>query len=202
MWRRGRTAAHAVVLGPSSLSRHPAVLGRAVEHREVELLVGGVERGEQVEHLVEHFGDARVGAVDLVDGDDRARPSFSALPSTNLVCGIGPSAASTSTRAVDHRQDALDLAAEIGVAGRVDDVDARVLPLDEVHLARMVMPRSRSRSLESMARSATCWLSRKVPDCLSSVDQRGLAVVDVGDDGDVAQSNPKLHEHIILLVVL
>ena len=29
------------------------------------------------------------------------------------------------------------------------------------------MPRSRSRSLESMARSATCWLSRKVPLCLS-----------------------------------
>ena len=29
--------------------------------------------------------------------------------------------------AVDHRQDALDLAAEVGVAGRVDDVDAGAL---------------------------------------------------------------------------
>ena len=49
------------------------------------------------------------------------------------------------------------------------------------------MPRSRSRSLESMARSATCWLSRKVPLCLQqAVDQRGLAVVDVRDDRDVA----------------
>jgi hypothetical protein len=49
------------------------------------------------------------------------------------------------------------------------------------------MPRSRSRSLESMARSATRWLSRNAPDCLQQlVDQRGLAVVDMGDDGDVA----------------
>src|SRR5439155_24749849 len=38
----------------------------------------------------------------------------------------------------------------------------------EVTLDRMVMPRSRSRSLESMARSATRWLSRKEPACCSS----------------------------------
>ena len=31
-------------------------------------------------------------------------------------------------RAIDHVEDALDLAAEIGMAGRVDDVDAGVLP--------------------------------------------------------------------------
>ena len=31
--------------------------------------------------------------------------------------------------AVDHRQDALDFAAEIGVAGRVDDIDADALGL-------------------------------------------------------------------------
>src|SRR5215472_13303877 len=34
----------------------------------------------------------------------------------------------------------------------------------EVHLAKMVMPRSRSRSLRSSARSATCWCSRNAPD--------------------------------------
>ena len=31
------------------------------------------------------------------------------------------------------------------------------------------MPRSRSRSFESMTRSVTAWLARKVPDCLSSL---------------------------------
>ena len=59
-------------------------------HREVELLVGRAERDEQVEDLVEHLVGRRVGAVDLVDDDDRlAGRSASALPSTNLVCGIG-----------------------------------------------------------------------------------------------------------------
>src|SRR5581483_12010465 len=38
----------------------------------------------------------------------------------------------------------------------------------EVTLARMVMPRSRSRSFESMARSTTRWFSRKAPDCCNS----------------------------------
>src|SRR5215831_6295800 len=33
----------------------------------------------------------------------------------------------------------------------------------EVHLARIVMPRSRSSSFESSARSATCWLARNAP---------------------------------------
>ena len=49
------------------------------------------------------------------------------------------------------------------------------------------MPRSRSRSLESITRSCTCSWAAKVPDWLQQlVDQGGLAVVDVGDNGDVA----------------
>ncbi len=36
--------------------------------------------------------------------------------------------------AVDHRQHALDLAAEVGVSGRVDDVDVRVAVLDRAVL--------------------------------------------------------------------
>src|SRR3546814_7131191 len=50
-----------------------AVAARRIEDREVELLVGGVQRHEQVEHLVQHFLDALVRAVDLVDDDDGAK---------------------------------------------------------------------------------------------------------------------------------
>ena len=50
------------------------------------------------------------------------------------------------------------------------------------------MPFSRSRSVESMTRSATSWFSRNEPGLPEHrVDERRLAVVDVGDDGDVAQ---------------
>jgi hypothetical protein len=61
---------HAVVMRGFEGGRHPALLGGAVENREVELLVGGVERGEQIEHLVDHLDRTRVGTVHLVDHDD------------------------------------------------------------------------------------------------------------------------------------
>ena len=117
--------------GPSGVGRHPALLGRAVEDREIELLLGGVERGEQVEDLVEHLDRPRVGPVDLVDDDDRLEPDLERLDDHELGLRQRPlGGVDQHQRAVDHVEDALDLAAEIGVARRVDDVDARVLPED------------------------------------------------------------------------
>jgi hypothetical protein len=115
---------------------------------------------EQVEHFVEHFLRRCVGRSILLTTTMGRRPSASALPVTNLVCGIAPSAAvDQQDDAVDHGEDALDLAAEISVARGVDDVDARQVAAcshsTEVHLARIVIPRSFSRSFESIARSST-----------------------------------------------
>ena len=60
--------------------------------------------------------------------------------------------------------------------------------MSEVTLARMVMPRSRSSALESMARSATFWPARKEPEAREEhVDQGRLAMIDMRDDGDVAK---------------
>ena len=90
--------------------------------------------------------------------------------------------------AVDHVEDALHLAAEIGVAGRVDDVDARVLPEDggalgedgDAALALQVVAVHGLRlHLLVLAEGAGLLEQR--------VDQRGLAVIDVGDDRDVAK---------------
>ena len=59
----------------------------------------------------------------------------------------------------------------------------------EAALARIVMPRSRSWSSESMTRSTSCWWARNTPVARSMrVDERGLAVVDVGHQRDVAKS--------------
>ncbi len=62
-----RQVAGADVVGEAGI----AGAARGVERREVELLVIGLEVEEQLEHFVEHFGGAGVGAVDLVDDDDR-----------------------------------------------------------------------------------------------------------------------------------
>ena len=81
--------------------------------------------------------------------------------------------------AVDHGQAALHLAAEVGVAGGVDDVDGDGLALGGravvdtvVFLARMVMPFSRSRSPESMTRSATSPCAANELVCLSMASTR------------------------------
>ena len=157
------------ILGTGWVGGHPAIAAGAVEHGEIELLVGGVEVGEQIEDLVQHVEVALVRAIDLVDRDDRAQTALQSLGDHEF--GLRQRAfrgVDQHDDAVDHAHDALDLAAKIGVAGRVDDVDARAFQTTLVHFARMVMPRSRSRSLLSMARSVTFWLSRKAPDCFRS----------------------------------
>ena len=51
----------------------------------------------------------------------------------------------------------------------------------------IVIPFSRSRSVESITRSATSWFSRTSPPPEHPVDERGLPVVDMRHDGDVAE---------------
>ena len=93
--------------------------------------------------------------------------------------------------AVHHLERALDLAAEVAVARRVDDVDLGVAEVDGRVLGQ---DRDAALALEVV----------RVHDALGDllvgaegaalaeqgVHERGLAVVDVGDDGDVAQLHP------------
>jgi hypothetical protein len=100
---------------------------------------------------------------------------------------MGPSAASTSST-IHHVQDALHLAAEIGVAGGVDDVDAGVLPVQGGHLGE---DGDAAFALEVVrvhgALGHLLVLAEGARLGEQPVDQRGLAVVDVGNDGDIAQ---------------
>ena len=93
-------------------------------------------------------------------------PTLSAFETTNLVCGSGPSAASTRTIApstmLRMRSTSPPKSACPGVSTMLIRVFFQTI---EVALARIVIPRSRSRSFESMARSATRWFSRNEPDC-------------------------------------
>ncbi len=95
-------------------------------------------------------------------------------------------------RAVGHEQRALDLAAEVGVAGGVDDVDLAAVPSAAAPAHARVLREDRDAALaleivrvhhalgEDLVRAEGAGLPEHV------VDERGLAVVDVGDDGDVA----------------
>ena len=93
--------------------------------------------------------------------------------------------------AVDHRQSALDLAAEVGVARRVDDVDLHVAAL---HRGVLGEDRDALLALEVTgvhdALGDVLVLPERAGLPEHRVDERRLAVVDVGDDGDVAQVVP------------
>ena len=132
---------------------------------------------------------AGVGTVDLVDDDDRPEADLQRLADHEL--GLRHRAfggVDKNDHAIDHRQDALDLTAEIGVARRIDDVDAGVFPLDrgalgkngDAALALDVVRVHRPFDLALVLAIGAGLLEQLV-------DEGGLAVVDVGDDGDISQ---------------
>ena len=175
------------VPGIGEVDGRGAELAVGVEHGEVEHVLVGVEVDEEVVDLVEDFLRARVGAVDLVDDDDRGELGFEGL--REHVAGLRQRAfggVDEEHDAVDHLERALDFAAEVGVAGRVDDVDLVVVVVERGVLGE---DGDAALALEVVG----------VHDALGDgfvgaegaglaqhgVDERGLAVVDVGDDGDV-----------------
>ena len=96
------------------------------------------------------------------------RRASSALRSTKRVCGSGPSLASTSSSTpstiVSPRSTSPPKSAWPGVSMMLIFTSRW---RTAVFLARIVMPFSRSRSIESSTRSATSWFARKAPDCHS-----------------------------------
>ena len=171
------------------LERRPAGPGVRVDDRELDLVLVRVEVDEQLVDLVDHLGDARVRPVDLVDDEDHRQPRLERLAQDEARLrqrALG--GVDQQQHAVDHRQPALDLAAEVGVARRVDDVelhavvaDRGVLGEDGDALLALEVHRVHDAVVDVLVGAEGAALPQH------RVDQRRLAVVDVGDDGDVAE---------------
>ena len=89
---------------------------------------------------------------------------------------------------VDHQQAALDLAAEVGVARRVHDVEADVAVVDAGLLGQdgdALLALEIAGVHDALGHDLVGAEGAGLPK--HGVDERGLAVVDVGDDGDVAE---------------
>ena len=193
-------AQHEVEQGRQVLARavqrlvRPALAAGRVEHGKVELLVVRAQGREQVEHLRVDLVRAGVLPVHLVDHHDGLEALGQRLAEHEL--GLRQHAlrrVHQDDGAVHHVEDALDLAAEIRVARGVHDVDAAVAPdhagaLGEdgdAALALQVVAVQRALGHELVFPERA-----RLPQQL--VHQRGLAVVDVGDDGDVADVHGNL----------
>ncbi len=138
---------------------------------------------------------ARVLAVDLVDHDDRAQVEFERLAQHEARLrhhALGR--VDEQEHALHHLQHALDLTAEIGVAGGVDDVEFDVAVADGGVLRQ---DRDAALAFERVrihhARARRLPLAKDAALLEHGVDERRLAVVDVGDDRDVPDIWPSIH---------
>ena len=164
-----------------------ALAGRTEDGGGVELLLRGVEVEQQLEHLVHDLVHAGVGPVDLVDDNDDLVAELERLLQHEPRLGHGAlSRVDEQQNAVDHLQNALDLAGEIGVARGVDDVDliifivdGRVLGQDRDAALALEIARVHHAVHDGLILPVNAALLQHL------VDQRGLAVVDVRDDCNV-----------------
>ncbi len=168
--------------------RGPAVTARSVDHGELELLVAGAELDEQVEDLVQDLLRARVGAVNLVDHHERLEVVLERLAKHEARLRHGAfEGVHQQQHGVRHVERPLDLPAEVGVSRRVDDVDAGPLVGD-----RRVLGEDGDAALALLIVGVQGALSDHLVVAEGAgiaehrVHQRGLAMVDVGDDGQVS----------------
>ena len=165
-----------------------AVLGAGINDREIELLVVRFELDEEVENHVEHFVWTRVFAIDFVDDNDRFDLVFERFFQNKAGLRLRPVVrVNHEQNAVDHFHDALDFAAEIGVPGGIDDVDAVAVPVKGGVLGpngdaffAFQIHRVHHPFLDLLVGAEGAGLTEQL------IDERRLAVIDVGDDCDVA----------------
>src|SRR5204863_8670748 len=101
-----------------------AELGVCIYDGEVELVLVCIQVNEQVVYLVQDLLDASVRTVDLINDHDLRQLRFERLHQDVSCLGKRTFAGiDEQHHAVDDLQCALDLAAEVAVTGRVDDVD-------------------------------------------------------------------------------
>ncbi|MPM41176.1 hypothetical protein SDC9_87826 [bioreactor metagenome] len=180
--------------------RHAAlpVARGGIDHGEIELFRRCAKLDKQLQRLVDNLDGSCVRPVDLVDDDDRNLTQFQGFAQHEArLRHAAFKRVHEQQNAVHHLEDALHLAAEVRVTRRIDDVDARVLIDDRRVLGENGDPALAleivgiHNALDVLFASAQY---ARVAQHL--IDQRGLAVVDMRDDGDVSN----LHSSTFFLI--
>jgi hypothetical protein len=165
-----------------------AVQGNRVDHWELGLFFAGAQVDEEIKGGVDHIVGPRRGAVDLVDDDDGLQPLLQRLAQHKARLRHGAfHRIHQEQHAIDHVHDALHLAAEVGMARRIDDVDRHILVLDAGVLGEngdAALPLQVVGVHDALHHGLI--LPKDLGLAQHPIDQGGFAVIDVGDDGNVA----------------
>src|SRR6266446_1012903 len=161
--------------------------GAGVDDRKIELLIARFQFDEEIKDQVERFARFRVLSVDLVNDDDGLETILQRLAQNEsglrlrTVVGVYH-----EQYAIDHLHDAFDLAAEIGVAGRVYDIDTITVPLKR----RVLRPNGNALlalEIHGVHHPLLDFLILPESPRLAQelIDQRCFTVVYMRNDGDV-----------------
>ncbi len=164
--------------------------GVGIEDGEIKLLFLGVEINKEVVNLVKNFLRTSIGPVNLIDNKNRLQVRLKRLAEHVTSLRQRPFARVHQQHdAVDHLERPLDFAAKIGVARRVHDIDfyarvkhSRVLGKDGDAALAFQIVRVHNALGDGLVVAERATLAEH------GVNQRGLAVIHVGDDGDVANT--------------
>ena len=166
-----------------------AVAAGAEQHGTVQLLGRCVQVHEKLQHLVHNLVDALVGTVDLVHHHDDPVAQLQRLGEDEAGLGHGAlGGVHQQNDAVDHLQNTLHLAAEVRMARGIHHVDLHVLILDGGVLGKdgdAALTLQVAGVHDALHHFLILAVYAALPQHL--VHQGGLAVVDMGDDGDVSQ---------------
>src|SRR5207237_449521 len=163
------------------------VLRAGVNNREIKLLIRRFQFDEKIENLVQDFVRARVFSVDLVDDNNRLQFVLQRLAQDKTRLRLWSIVRiDNKQHAVHHFHDPLNFAAEIGVTGRIDDVDPIAVPLESCVLRANRDPfltleihRIHHALFNLLIGAKRARLAQQL------IDQRCLAVIDVRYNGNI-----------------
>src|ERR1019366_10132447 len=108
-----------------------AAFANCIDNWKFKLLISRAKRHKQLEHFVQHFLRPRVFSVNLVDDDNGLQMKLQAFLQYEFRLRQATlRSIDQEQNAIHHFQDALDLAAEIRVAGSIDDIQLFTTPMD------------------------------------------------------------------------
>ena len=177
-------------IGARNLNRTGGSAGLrvGVKNGKSKLILLRIEIDEEVIDLVQHFLRASIGAINLVDYEDGRQSGFKSF--AKHVSGLRQrtlTGVDKQHHSVDHLESALDFTAEVAVPGGIDDIDLHIviknrgiLGKDSDAALALKLVRVHHTIGDNLVRAKRTTLAKH------SVDEGRLAVINVSDDGDVA----------------
>ncbi len=185
--------------GNIQIGRGPTLTGGSVNDGKIQRLIIGVKLHQQIEYFINHIMRPGIGTIHLIDHHHRTQFILQSLIQHKPRLRHRPiERIHQQQHPIGHFQYPLHLAAKIGVAGRVNDVDFifNALRRGIINSAIFAENRNAAFPLERIGiHNQVMMIAGKPVQLLVAkharlveqlIHQRGLAVIDMSDDGDVA----------------